>query len=71
MLLIQVKLYRNEVLGAIKPKGLNRIAKIGYGHLCLKQENLSFINNYISLRTNYFPLALLMILALADFGYPV
>jgi hypothetical protein len=27
-------------LGAIKPKGLNRISKIGYGHLCLREENL-------------------------------
>jgi hypothetical protein len=27
-------------LGAIKPKGVNRIAKIGYGHLCLMKENL-------------------------------
>jgi hypothetical protein len=30
-------------LGAIKPKGLNRInriAKIGYGYLCLREENL-------------------------------
>jgi hypothetical protein len=25
-----------KVLGAIKPKGLNRVAKIGYGHLCLR-----------------------------------
>jgi hypothetical protein len=25
-------------LGAIKPKGLNRIAKIGYGHLCQREE---------------------------------
>jgi hypothetical protein len=28
-------------LGAIKPKGLNRIARIGYGHLCMREENLS------------------------------
>jgi hypothetical protein len=34
-------------LGAIKPKGINRIAKIGYGHIFLREENLSFINNYI------------------------
>jgi hypothetical protein len=33
--------------GASKPKGLNRIAKIGYGHLCLREENLSFNNNLI------------------------
>jgi hypothetical protein len=27
-------------LEAINPKGLNRIAKIGYGHLCPREENL-------------------------------
>jgi len=31
----------------IKLKGLNRIAKMGYDHLWLREENLSFINNYI------------------------
>jgi hypothetical protein len=36
-----------KVLGAIKPKGLNRLAKISYGHLYLREENVSFINNYI------------------------
>jgi len=25
------------------------IAKIGYGHLCLREENLSFDNNYIKM----------------------
>jgi hypothetical protein len=34
-------------LEAIKPKGLNRIDKIGYGHLCLREENLPFNNNKI------------------------
>ena len=29
-------------LGAIKPKGLNRIAKIGYGHIYLRGVNISF-----------------------------
>jgi hypothetical protein len=28
--------------GAIKPKGLNRIAKICYGHICLREVNISF-----------------------------
>jgi hypothetical protein len=28
-------------LGAIKPKGVNRRARIGYGHIYLKEENLS------------------------------
>ena len=34
-------------LGAIKPKGLNRIAKIGSVHLCPREVYFSFINNYI------------------------
>jgi len=38
-------------LGALKPKVLNRIAKIGSGHLCLREENLSFINNLHYLET--------------------
>jgi hypothetical protein len=33
-----------KVLGR-KPKGQDRIAKIGYGHLWLREENLSFNNN--------------------------
>ena len=33
-------------LGVIKLNGLNRITN-GYGHLCRREENLSFINNYI------------------------
>ena len=33
--------------GSSKPKGLNRIAKIGYGHLCLREENIRFNNNLI------------------------
>ena len=28
-------------------KGLNRISKIGNGHLCLWEVNLTFIDNYI------------------------
>jgi len=32
---------------AINPKGLNRIAKIGYGHLCVRVENPSFDTNVI------------------------
>ena len=32
-------------MGAIKPKGLNMITKIGYGHLCLREENLNFIRS--------------------------
>ena len=35
--------------GAIKPTGLNEILKIFYGHL--REENLSFDNNYITIGT--------------------
>jgi hypothetical protein len=28
-----------KTLGARKPKGLNQMAKIGYGHLCPREEN--------------------------------
>ena len=31
-------------LGAWKPTGLNRVSKLGYGHLCLREENLTFDN---------------------------
>ena len=33
------------IFGALKPKGLNEIAKIGYGNL--REENLNIMNNYI------------------------
>jgi hypothetical protein len=36
-------------LGGIKPKGPNSVVKVGYGHLFLREENLSFNNNYIIL----------------------
>jgi hypothetical protein len=36
-----------KTFGAIKLKVLNKIAKIGKGHLCLIEGNLSFNNNYI------------------------
>ena len=36
---------KNVVLGAIKQKGLNRIAKIGLGHQCIWEKNPGFINN--------------------------
>ena len=40
--------YRNKFLGASKPKGLSRTAKIGYqGHLCLKEVKICLFNNYI------------------------
>jgi hypothetical protein len=34
-----------KYLGARKPKSLNRIAKIAYVLLCLREENFSFNNN--------------------------
>jgi hypothetical protein len=34
-------------LGASKPKVINRIAKISQGHVWLREENLSFNNNYM------------------------
>jgi hypothetical protein len=53
MTFIKYPQYRNigkpnylTVFGRNKPKSLNRIANIGYGHLCLREENLSFNNNY-------------------------
>ena len=31
-----------KYLGAIKPKGIHKIAKTGNGHINLREENLSF-----------------------------
>jgi hypothetical protein len=36
-----------KVFQSKKKKRTNRIIKICYGHLFMRQENLSFINNYI------------------------
>jgi hypothetical protein len=36
-----------KVLGAIKLKGIIRIAKVGSGHLCMREKNLCFDNNDI------------------------
>jgi len=45
-------------LGQEKPKGLKGIAKIGYGHLCLRVENLClkvFTHGYLyHIRSSYF-----------------
>jgi hypothetical protein len=30
-----------------KPKGLNRIVRIGKGSICLRKENLNFNYNYM------------------------
>jgi hypothetical protein len=40
-----------KLLGAIKLKGLNRIAEISYGHPCLREESLSFDKKLCSLGT--------------------
>ena len=45
-----------KVLGAIKQKDLNWIAKVGYGYLFLLEENLSFIN--VSSHRHHFTLLL-------------
>ena len=34
----------------MKPKGLNRIAKIGEVHLCLREENFKSEDNFITNR---------------------
>jgi len=41
----------NLKVGVIKTKGLNRIAKIGYGHIFPMEENINFHNNYMDLAT--------------------
>jgi hypothetical protein len=37
-----------KAFGASKPKGLNRIAKIGYGQIFLRDENLYFYNQIVN-----------------------
>jgi hypothetical protein len=43
---LKVKIFESQIilksLGATKPKGINRVATIGKGHLFLREENLSF-----------------------------
>ena len=39
--------YKYNILRKSKAKGIHRIAKIGHGHLCQKEENLSFNNNVL------------------------
>jgi predicted adenine nucleotide alpha hydrolase (AANH) superfamily ATPase len=42
-------------LGTIRPKGHNRIVvTIGYGHVCLREDNLNFINNYFETVMYYY-----------------
>jgi hypothetical protein len=38
----------------MKSKDINRIAKIGYGHICLREENFSFDKQLQDLGTVYF-----------------
>jgi hypothetical protein len=33
---------KNQTLGASKPKDINRMAKLIYGHLCMREDNLNF-----------------------------
>ena len=37
-----------EIFGSKKPKGLNSKIKPGEGRLCIREENLSFIKNYMN-----------------------
>jgi hypothetical protein len=42
------KIWKQTVLkslGASKLKGVNMTPTIGYGHLCLREKNLTFIND--------------------------
>jgi len=46
-------------LGASRPNSINKFSNIGYGHLCLGEQNLIFINNYTcklltKLHSNFF-----------------
>jgi hypothetical protein len=44
--MLKVKRLENQIMfGASKLKGINRMAKIIYGHLCLREEYLCFNNN--------------------------
>jgi hypothetical protein len=36
-----------KLFGSMKSKCLNRIAEIGQGHICSREENLSFNNTYM------------------------
>jgi hypothetical protein len=45
--LIRFEIQMIEISGPIKPKSLIWIVEILYGHICLREENHSFINNYI------------------------
>ena len=53
VLKIDWKAKQFKVLGAIKPKGLNKTAKSSCGHICPRDENLSFISNYIIWELNF------------------
>ena len=46
-------------MGAGKPTGRNRIAKFGYGHLCLSDEYLSFKIFQLGIKTYIFHLVLM------------
>jgi hypothetical protein len=35
--------------GAINPEGLKRKAKIGYGHLCMREEKFIFIHKFTNI----------------------
>jgi hypothetical protein len=47
--MLEAKIFERQIilkpLGAINPKGINRIVKISLGHLCLREENISNDNS--------------------------
>ena len=49
--MLKAKIFKCQIilnsLGARKPNGLNRVARIAYGRLCLKDEYVSMSNNYM------------------------
>jgi hypothetical protein len=49
--ILKAKIFESQTikksLRARTPKGLKRIAKVSLGHLFLREENLSFNNNYM------------------------
>ena len=48
---VKAKNLENQIISkslvARKPKGMNKISKMGYDYLCLREMNFSFINIYI------------------------
>jgi len=49
--MLKAKIFKSQIiltfLGARKPNGLNRVARIVYGRQCLMEEHVSMSNNYM------------------------